>query len=822
MFFMPSDVTTEQRQEIHRAIDSGGIWRGRYRVQRRNGRTFPAAAVLAPIRDAEGVITGMTGVSRDISERLDAEQAIRRHAKQQSLIAAFSRTVLTLYNLDDLQDQTVAVIRDGLDVEYCEIALPNPDGNGWMLKAGLGWEHGWVGQSIFDGEAPTHYQEVLASGEPILVANFRNEQRFKSLEIHQAHGIVSAAAVPISGAGGVHGVLGALSHDPDRFTLEDIDFLQSLANTLEAALERKQAEDKLTQLAQFDVVTGLPNRSLFRDRLSQALAQVQRNGGLLGVLFVDLDGFKAVNDTLGHTAGDTLLDQVGQRLQYSVRSGDTVSRLAGDEFAILLTNLAKTEDAGKVAEKILAECARAFHVGGNQTFVSASIGVALHPGDGNDTDQLLKNADIAMYRAKEQGRNNYQFYLPQMHERALERMRLEAELRGALSRDEFVLHYQPKVDLHNGEICGFEALLRWQHPERGLVPPVKFISILEDTGLIVPVGEWVIRTVCAQILSWQELGMKIHPVAVNLSSRQFQHKNIDIVIRRILDSTGVNPRLLEFEVTESLLMQDAEEAVRMLHNMKSFGVRLSVDDFGTGYSSLAYLKRFPLDVLKIDRAFIRDCITDPDDATIVQAIISLAQNLKLKVVAEGVETEAQLHFLRALGCDHMQGYFFSKPVEIDAVNRMLAEDVRLQSKFVDNGAGERTVLLVDDNEYDLLLWRDAFAPLDCRILTAVSAELALDILANNAIDIVISDQNMPTMSGTRFLSTVRQFYPDAIRIMLTGDESNETLPNAVNEAGVHRFLSKHWSPERLLKEVRETCRQLSHLDPAQRVTQGFA
>jgi len=570
--------------------------------------------------------------------------------------------------------------------------------------------------------------------------------------------------------------------------------------------ERHRSEEKLAYMSQFDGLTGLPNRSLLRDRLAQSMTQATRNGWQMAVIIVDLDHFKTVNDTLGHATGDALLQQMATRLQNCVRAGDTVARLSADEFAIILSNLSRPDDAALVAQKIMETCGQPFEAQGKQTYLTASLGVALYPGDGTDPNTLLGNADIATHRAKEQGRNNCQFYLPQMNARTLQRMQTEAALRGALERGEFLLHYQPKADLYTGALCGFEALLRWQNPEHGLVPPGEFIAVLEDTGLIVPVGEWVLRTVCRQISAWQKLGLKALPVAVNLSARQFQQENLEAEIRNILSETGIHPRLLELELTESLLMTDAEAAAQTLRNLKSIGVRLAVDDFGTGYSSLAYLKRFPLDCLKIDRAFIRDCIANPDDAMIATAVINLAHSLKLKVVAEGVETEPQLNFLRSRGCDQIQGYYFARPLDISLATKALTEGSRLQGASYDPDAHQITLLLVDDNPDDLELGELNLAPDGYRILTARNPQLALDVLANNRIDAVISDQNMPGMSGADFLAAVRKLYPDVLRILMSASDDPDMLPKAVNEAGIHKFLSKHWDGERLREALREARR----------------
>jgi len=440
---------------------------------------------------------------------------------------------------------------------------------------------------------------------------------------------------------------------------------------------RLAIEEKVAYLAQFDALTGLPNRNLFQDRLVQAMAHAKRNNWPMAVLFIDLDRFKLVNDTLGHSAGDKLLKEAAGRLLGCVRGADTVGRLGGDEFAAILAELAKPADAGLVAHKFIEIFKQPFDLDGKETYISASVGITLYPADSDNAEALVMNADAAMYRAKEQGRNNYQYFTRDMNERALQRVQMEAAMRRALDRKEFRLAYQPKANLASGKICGFEALLRWQHPEKGTVLPAEFIPVLEETGLIVPVGEWVLRTACAQIGAWGKSGLKVPPISVNLSARQFEQKNLTDAVHRILSETEVEPSLIEFEITESLLMNDPEGTARTLSSLKESGVRLSMDDFGTGYSSLGYLKRFPIDTLKIDRSFIHDISTDADGATLTRAIIHLAQNLRLKVVAEGVETEDQLAFLRANGCDEMQGYLFAKPTDAEECGRMLREGRKL-------------------------------------------------------------------------------------------------------------------------------------------------
>ncbi|MFT3803904.1 MAG: EAL domain-containing protein [Burkholderiaceae bacterium] len=441
--------------------------------------------------------------------------------------------------------------------------------------------------------------------------------------------------------------------------------------------ERKHAEQRIRYLATHDGLTELPNRNLIQDRIQQVITRARRIDRVIALLFLDLDRFKVINDGYGHPFGDAVLKAVAERLVSLVRETDTVARQGGDEFLILLTDLHRSSDAYFVAQKIIDNLGRPLIVQGREVHVTGSIGVAVFPQDGESADALIGNADVAMYRAKNLGRNTYQFFTREMSEETQRRVNLETGLHDAVAMGQFQLVYQPMVNLASGRITGCEALLRWHHPELGTVPPSHFIPIAEDSGQIVPIGDWVLRTACAQARIWRDAGLPPTPVAVNLSARQFLQQDVVSWVTDTLRDTGLPPELLELELTESLIAQDVEKVIATFRRLRDVGVKLSIDDFGTGYSSLGYLKRLPADTLKIDQSFVRDMLTDPEDATIVRAVISLAHNLEFKVIAEGVETEQHCRFLRQNHCDEIQGYCFSEPVPAEEFEAMLRRSKRL-------------------------------------------------------------------------------------------------------------------------------------------------
>jgi diguanylate cyclase (GGDEF)-like protein/PAS domain S-box-containing protein len=457
-----------------------------------------------------------------------------------------------------------------------------------------------------------------------------------------------------------------------------------LAGAVHDVSRHKSAEAEIRRLAYYDPLTGLPNRLLFTEQLQRSLLLCERHGRRLAIMFIDLDNFKRVNDTLGHTCGDELLRTAGDRLAGSLRAYDSltrnagegehaIARLGGDEFIVMVSDIDRAVDVAAIAQRLVKTLEQPLVLQGTEVFVGGSLGVAIYPDDGRDIDTLLKNADTAMYRAKEAGRGGFQFYDPSMNARALDRLLMETRLRRALERNEFVLHYQPRVDVLTGRVVGCEALIRWQHPEQGLLPPADFIPLVEDVGLVIPIGEWAIDVACRQSAAWAAAGLGNVPVAVNLASTHLRERALPALVARAIKDHGLPPNCLEIEVTESILLADSAVSGEIADELNRMGVKLSIDDFGTGYSSLSYLKRLPIASLKIDRSFVRDLVTDPDDEAIVTAIIALAHSLKLKVVAEGVETEAQLAMLRARHCDEYQGYLTSRPVDAAEFERLLRE-----------------------------------------------------------------------------------------------------------------------------------------------------
>ncbi|SFN94556.1 response regulator receiver modulated diguanylate cyclase/phosphodiesterase with PAS/PAC sensor(s) [Formivibrio citricus] len=565
----------------------------------------------------------------------------------------------------------------------------------------------------------------------------------------------------------------------------------------------KRSEERLAHLAHYDPLTDLPNRVLLQLRLAHAMERAQRLGCRVAVMFIDLDRFNTVNDSLGHLAGDQLLIDVARRLSAQLKGEATLGRFGGDEFLLLL-DIDELDAAATTAQKQLDALAAPFLLSGNnEVYLGASIGISIFPNDGTKAADLLRDADAAMYRAKELGRNRFCFYTAAMNAEALAQLELEAGLRRALERNEFALHYQPKVNLRTGQIIGAEALIRWQRPGSGLEMPGRFVTLAERTGLIVPMGSWVIDEACRQLRCWRDAGWLDLRLAVNVSERQFYSGDLQRIVSDALARNGVPPACLELEVTESMLMEDPQQTIAILQSLKRIGVKLSLDDFGTGYSGFAYLSRFPIDALKIDQSFVRDIVTEPESALIAVSIIELAHRMGLKVVAEGVETEAQLGYLQMHDCDEMQGYFFAKPVPAESFLDFMIAGKTLSLTRLPPLAAEHTLLLVDDEPNILsalsrLLRREGY-----HILTAGSGREGLELLATHPVQVILSDQRMPEMAGTEFLHRVKELHPDTVRIVLSGYADLESVTLAVNEGAIYKFLYKPWDDALLQEHIRD-------------------
>ena len=588
-----------------------------------------------------------------------------------------------------------------------------------------------------------------------------------------------------------------------------------IVGVLRDITDGRAVEKRLHYLAHYDALTSLPNRTLLYETLRSTLVQAEASGWAVFVLFIDLDHFKNVNDTLGHAMGDELLVQVGNRLVNCLRVRDIVGRLGGDEFALIL--LFDDNDPGGaalVAEKIRTVMAEPFDLNGRTLNVTASIGITVHPTDASDAETLVKYADTAMYRAKQAGRDTFRFFTAQMNTELLARRDLETALDEAIEREEFVLHYQPKVESRSGRIAGAEALLRWERPGHGLVSPKDFIPVLEETGRIVDVGRWVIAAACKQIAEWIRSGIGPLQVSVNVSSRQFIERDLDVDVLIALRESGIPARLLELELTEATLMASTGRTIESLQRLKQSGVKVSIDDFGTGYSSLAYLRRFPIDKLKIDIAFVRHIADSTDDAAIVLSIIRMAHSLKLSAVAEGVETAAQLAYLRHYGCDFIQGFYFSRPVPAPEFEKMLNEGRRLPAGDEEAQGRQQTLLLLDTEPDDLASLRSLFKNEGYRVVAADSYAQGLELLALHDAQVIVADQGVGAMNGVAFLDRAKELYPDSLRIMLSAHSAPAAFEDAVNRAEVYRYYGKPWDESGLREGVREAFGRHSRLRTA--------
>jgi diguanylate cyclase (GGDEF)-like protein/PAS domain S-box-containing protein len=675
-------VDPNRRTEFIRLLQEQDVVRGfESEVYQRDGNKIWILENARAIRDAEGQLLGCEGTVEDITDRKRAEAALHRRDSLLQGVADATHYLLTNSDCEQAIAQAIAALGTAAHVDrvYIFENHPHPQTGEISMSTRFEWtrpeippilhQSRWQNLPYISSGLGRWYR-TLASGQSIPgIVRLLPKAEQKLLNQEK---ILSMLMVPIFVEEEFWGYIGLDDcHSEREWSKNEESILMAIAASIGVVLQRRWTEDMIRYQAFHDLLTGLPNRILFGDRLLQALTQAQLHQSMIAVMFLDLDRFKTINDTLGHAIGDQLLQNSAQRLISCIRESDIVARWGGDEFTLLLPQVTCAEDAAQIAQRILEVMQPAFNLEGYELHITSSIGIALSPQDGTDAQSLLKNADAALYRAKDQGRNNYQFYNAAISSEVSELLILDNSLHHALERQEFVIYYQPQINVHTGQVTQMEALLRWQHPDLGIIPPQKFISLAEENGLIIPIGEWVLQRACAQCKAWQAMNLSPVRIAVNLSVRQFQQPQLIEKIMQVLQTTELDPALLELEITETAAMRNIDFSIGMLHELRAKGVRISMDDFGTGYSSLSYLKKFPLDTLKIDRSFIQDLTDNSEDVAIITAIITLGQGLKLSVVAEGVETENQMSCLRSLHCQEMQGYWFSPPLDAQAATQFL-------------------------------------------------------------------------------------------------------------------------------------------------------
>lgn len=560
------------------------------------------------------------------------------------------------------------------------------------------------------------------------------------------------------------------------------------------------AEERLHALTRHDPLTGLPNRVHYQEMLEE-LVSARPGRSPLMIMQLDLDDLQAVNNTFGLAAGDAVIRAAADRLRAAVGGSEGAARIGGDAFGLFAPVTSVSEVPGLV-KRILEDLCREVKIGEHEIRLHASAGVAMFPSDAGTATELIRAAEVAMQRAKQQKKGGYELYVGEMSAAVMERLTLESGMRKAMDAGHFSLHYQAKVEISTGRIVGAEALARWIDPEKGTISPGRFIPVAEESGLIIPLGEWIAHTACAQAKAWIDEGLPPVQIAINVSVHQMNSGSLAQTIRRAVDAVRLDPRYLEIEITESEIMRNAELSIAILRELKEMNISISIDDFGTGYSSLSYLKRFPIDTLKIDQAFVRDITTNPEDAAISSAIIAMAHRLNLKVIAEGVETEGQLGYLYSQDCDQIQGYYFSRPLPAAEFGKLIAAGTRLAlGEGLRNSRG-RVLLLVDDDESLLGLLKRQMRQQDVRILTASSARAGLEILATNKVGVIVSDQGMPGMTGVEFLSRVKNMYPATVRIVLSGHHELGVVTDAINKGAIYKFVPKPWDEEVLRATIR--------------------
>ncbi len=800
----PDDRMSLQKG-LRQMLESGRFDQ-RFRVLRDDQGERWVRARGFPVWNDRGELLRVAGIAEDVTETTQQQNRIARLNRVLAVLSGINSAIVRIRERPALFDEACRIA-----VEDGQFALAwigrTEDGQqltplAWRRRDGQTTAPRTLPLVEGEGHAP-----VLGRGHVTVCNDLRRDCPDDPYLADAANPYVRSRAILSLRENGVTvGAMVLYAEETGFFDADEVRLLNELAGDISFALDYMSREDRLNYLAYYDALTGLPNRSLFVDRVTQSLHAATHDGSLVAVILLDFDHFKRVNDTLGRNGGDELLKQIAKRLNVALQEPFSLARVGGDIFAIALGSLSAHEGAMTVLRgRIFAALVPAFPTESGDVLLSARAGIAVHPGDGDTAEILYAHAEVALRLAKTSG-ERYAYFDRDINARIVATLALEKELRQALSLGQFVVYFQPKLSLQSGSIVGAEALIRWLHPTRGLIGPADFIPLAEECGLIVPLGEWVLRSVCEQQTRWRAARLDIVPVAVNLSAAQFHAVDVVDMVRKTLAAARLEPKYLELELTESILMRDPEAQAATLTALRQLGVGLALDDFGTGYSSLAYLKRYPFSSVKIDRAFITELVHNPEEAAVVDAAIGISRRLGMKTVAEGVETQGQMHYLHRLGCDEMQGYLFSRPVPLPEFEAMLRRGEHLTLP-VPAPAEQRTLLLVDDEPGILaalqrLLLREGY-----HVLTAGSGREGLDVLAVNTVQVIISDQGMPGMSGTEFLNVAKELYPDTIRIILSGHTELKTVTDAVNQGAVFKFLTKPWDDALLRENVRDAFRQ---------------
>jgi diguanylate cyclase (GGDEF)-like protein len=736
------------------------------------------------------------------------QQKIARLSRIKTVLSGINSAVIRIRDRAALYDEACRIAAEDGGFDTAWIALRDGDGDGGGMRAAA-WrgtdperlERLLQAMALEPSDELSVPRRALAQARAVCCNDLRDPgQEGAACRDAREHGFLSLTAIPLMQGTAAAGVMVLYARDAGYFDAEELMLLDDLAGDISFAMEYIAQEERVNYLSYYDPVTGLPNQALFHDRLGQIIQSGKHEGGHAFVFVINLDRFKRLNDTLGSRVGDQVLRTVAQRLVDGLGRPCTVARLAGDDVGVAGA-CGANENLLPVIEHAAELIGQPAQVDGNDIRLSVHGGIASYPRDGADAETVFRHAEAALKQAKASG-ERLSFYSPELNAAMIAKLELETMLRRASEQRQFVMYYQPKVDLRTGRVAAAEALIRWIHPERGMVPPAQFIPLAEESGLILDIGTWVIADVCAQQAAWAADGVPVVPVAINLSALQFGQGDLAAQLADRLAAHGLSSNLIELELTESLVMHDPAGAEKTMRQLRALGLQLSLDDFGTGYSSLAHLKRFPFNSVKIDRAFITDITTNPDDAAIASAIIAMSHNLRMLVIAEGVETAAQFEQLRLKGCDQIQGYYFSPAVPATAFEAMLRADTHIDLSATAE-VRELTLLIVDSEASLVSAVKRALRSEGYRIVTAGSAEEALDVLARVPVQVILCEHRLPGMSGPKFLAIATRLYPDTMRLILSGYTELESVLEAVNRGEIYRFLTKPWDDVQLRQNIRD-------------------